>query len=40
MGFPSVENWLTATDIEDEKSIKPLIEAEELFTNIVKVITE
>ncbi len=40
MGFPSVENWLTATDIEDEKSIKPLIEAQELFTNIVKVITE
>ncbi len=40
MGFPSVENWLTATDIEDEKSIKPLVEAQELFSNIVKVITE
>ena len=40
MGFPSVDNLLTATDIEDEKSIKPLIEAQELFSNIVKVITE
>ena len=40
MGFPSVDNWLTATDIEDEKSIKPLVEAQELFSNIVKVITE
>lgn len=40
MGYPSVDNWLTATDIEDEKSIKPLVEAQELFANIVKEITE
>ena len=40
MGYPSVDNWLTATDIEDEKSIKPLIDAQELFSNIVLEITE
>jgi len=40
MGFPSVDNWMTATDIEDEKSMKPLIQAQEMFSNIVKEITE
>jgi uncharacterized protein (DUF302 family) len=40
MGYPSVDNWITATDIEDEKSLKPLVEAQELFSNIVKEITE
>ncbi len=40
MGFPSVQNWMTATDIEDEKSMKPLTEAQEMFSNIVKEITE
>jgi len=40
MGFPSVDNWMTATDIEDEKSMKPLIQAQEMFTNIVNEITE
>jgi len=40
MGFPSVDNWLTATEIKDEKSVKPLVEAQELLSNIVKVITE
>ena len=40
MGFPSVQNWLTATDIEDEKSMKPLIQAQEMFTNIIKEVTE
>ena len=40
MGYPSVDNWITATDIEDEASMKPLVEAQELFSNIVKEITE
>ena len=40
MGFPSVDNWITSTDIEDEKSMKPLVEAQEMFTNIVNEITE
>lgn len=40
MGYPSVDNWITATDIEDEKSLQPLVEAQELFSNIVKEITE
>jgi uncharacterized protein (DUF302 family) len=40
MGFPSVDNWMTATDIEDEKSMKPLVDAQEMFSNIVKEITE
>ena len=40
MGFPSVDNWMTATDIEDEKSMKPLVEAQKMFTDIVNEITE
>ena len=40
MGYPSVDNWITATGIEDEKSMKPLLEAQELFSNTVKVIIE
>lgn len=40
MGFPSVDNWIKSTDIADEKSLKPLVEAQGLFTNIVNEITE
>ena len=40
MGFPSVDNWITATDLEDEKSIKPLVEAQKLFEDIVNEIIE
>ena len=40
MGFPSVDNWITSTDLEDEKSIKPLVEAQKLFEDIVNEITE
>ena len=40
MGFPSVDNWITSTDIEDEFSLKPLIEAQELFQNTLKEIIE
>ena len=40
MGFPSVDNWITATDIEDEESMKPLVEAQKMFTDIVNEIIE
>lgn len=40
MGFPSVQNWITSTDIEDKASLDPLIEAENLFIDIVNGITE
>ena len=40
MGYPSVDNWITATDIEDEASKKPLVEAQELFSNIILELTE
>jgi uncharacterized protein (DUF302 family) len=40
MGFPSVENWITATDIEDEASLKPLITAQKLFVDTINTILE
>ncbi len=40
MGFSSVDNWITATDIKDKKTMRPLVEAQELFSNIVLEITE
>ena len=42
MGFPSVDNWITATDldIEDKKTFGTLIEAQKLIEDIVKEITE
>jgi len=40
MGFPSVQNWITSTDIEDKESLDPLIEAENLFIHTVNGITE
>jgi len=40
MAFPSVENWITSTDIEDKASLEPLIEAENLFIETVNGITE
>ena len=40
MGFPSVQNWITSTDIEDQASLDPLIEAERLFIDTVDAITE
>jgi uncharacterized protein (DUF302 family) len=41
MGFPSVDNWITATDldIEDKKTFGTLIEAQKLIEDIVKDIT-
>jgi uncharacterized protein (DUF302 family) len=40
MGFPSVDNWISATDIEDEVSLKPLVEAQKLLEDVVKDMTE
>lgn len=40
MGFPAVGNWITATDLKDDKSVKPLLEAEKLFEDTVNAITE
>jgi len=40
MGFPSVNNWITATDIEDEVSLKPLVEAQKLLEDVVNDLTE
>lgn len=40
MGFPSVQNWIASTDIEDKASLDPLIHAENLFIDIVNGITE
>jgi len=40
MGFPSVDNWITATDIADEVSLKPLVEAQKLLEDVVNDLTE
>jgi len=40
MGFPSVDNWITATDLEDEKSLKPLVIAQGLIERIVSEVIE
>ena len=40
LGFPSVQNWISSTDIEDDNSIKPLIEAQGLLESIIGELTE
>ncbi|MEJ2469010.1 MAG: DUF302 domain-containing protein [Campylobacterales bacterium] len=40
MGFPSVQNWITSTDIADKESLEPLIVAENLFIDTVNDITQ
>ena len=35
LGFPSVQNWISSTDIEDDKSLKPLLEAQKLLEDII-----
>lgn len=40
IGYSSVDNLITAVDIEDNSSIQPLMEAQQLFTNIVSEILE
>lgn len=39
MGFLGIDNWITTLDIEDEESIKPLREAQEMIEKIVTEIT-
>ncbi|MBU0631242.1 DUF302 domain-containing protein [bacterium] len=36
MGFPGVQNWISATEIKDQESLKPLLEAHKLLENKVK----
>jgi uncharacterized protein (DUF302 family) len=40
MGFPSVDNWISATDIEDKESIKPLVEAQKMLEDVVNELIE
>lgn len=40
MGFPSVQNWITSTDIADKASLDPLIKAENLFSDVLKEVSE
>ena len=40
MGFPSVDNWITATDISDKASLKALVEAQKLLEDVVNELTE
>jgi len=35
MGYPSVYNWIMSSNIEDEKSIKPLIDAQNLLESTI-----
>jgi len=35
MGYPSVYNWIMSTNIEDEKSLKPLIDAQNLLESTI-----
>jgi uncharacterized protein (DUF302 family) len=40
MGFPSVQNWISSTDIEDDASLKPLLEAQKLLEDIITEVSE
>ena len=40
MGFPSVHNWISSTDIKDEASLKPLTNAQKLFVDTIHMIFE
>ena len=40
MGYLGVKNWIETLDIKDQKSIKPLLDAQEMINNIVNEITE
>jgi uncharacterized protein (DUF302 family) len=40
MGFLGVDNWITTLDIKDQKSIKPLKEAEGMIVKILQEMTE
>jgi uncharacterized protein (DUF302 family) len=40
MGYPSVDNWITSTDLEDEYSLKPLVDAQNLLAKTIRDIVE
>ena len=40
MGFPSVDNWISSTDLKDEESIKPLTTAQKLLEDTIHSIIE
>ena len=40
VGFPSVQKWITALNIEDKESIDALIEAQKKFKNILSELTQ
>jgi uncharacterized protein (DUF302 family) len=40
MGFPSVQNWISSTDIEDKASLKPLLDAQKLLEDIISEVSE
>jgi len=42
MGYPSVDNWITATDLdpEDKETLGTLVEAQKLFEDTVNAITQ
>ena len=35
MGYPSVYNWIAGTQIEDEASLEPLIDAQDLLESVI-----
>jgi hypothetical protein len=40
MAYPSVYNWISSLDIEDEPSIKVLEDAQKTMVRVVKEVTE
>ncbi len=40
MAYPSVYNWLSSLDIEDEESTKVLVDAQKLMVEVVNEVTE
>lgn len=40
MGFPGVQNWISAVEIKDKESLAPLLEAHKLIENILNEITK
>ena len=40
MGFLGVDNWINTLDIEDQESIKPLKEAQDMIVDILNEMKE
>ena len=40
MGFPSVQNWINSTDIEDKASLQPLLDAQKSLDSIITEVSE